>query len=143
MDIIFNNYFYFKTVANKDSYPNEFEKNEITLNITIFENSKVSIQLETEYGKSDKANYVNAQCGISENCPGRIKQKILMEDESTTRIPLPGLRLVSFGKAIFWAVIACLALGVVILIVIMVRRRRKYKNHKPVDNVNDTPSTNI
>jgi hypothetical protein len=113
------------------------------LNITIFENNKVTIQLETEYGKSDKANYVNAQCGIPENCPGRIKQKILIEDESTTRIPLPGLRLVSFGKAIFWLVITCLTIVIVILIVITVRKKIKYKNHKPVNNPNDTPSTNI
>ena len=94
-------------------------------------NNKVIIRLETEYGKSDKVNYVNAQCGIPENCPGRIKQKILIEDESKTRITLPGIRLVSFGKAIFWLVTTCLTIVIVILIVII------------VNNPNDAPSTNI
>ena len=115
---LINNYFYFNTVANKDS----------------------------EYGKSDKANNVSAQCGVPENCPDSFKHNISIE--STTRIPLPGLTLVSLVKSVFGSVInsllaICIIIFFVIVIVTIVRKKRKYKNHKPVNNVNDTPSTNI
>ena len=49
----------------------ELERNEATIGVTIPENDQVTIELETEYGKSEQADYVRASCADDDNCPGK------------------------------------------------------------------------
>lgn len=49
----------------------ELNRNEATLSETIPENDQVTLELETEYGKSEQADYVRARCEDIENCPGK------------------------------------------------------------------------
>lgn len=55
----------------------ELNRNEATLSETIPENDQVTLELETEYGKSEQADYVRARCEDIENCPGKLNIVIL------------------------------------------------------------------
>lgn len=68
---IFWNYKYPYLEIQWTNNPNELDKNQVNLDETIPIDDLVTLELETDYGRSEKAMHVAAICEDGTDCPGK------------------------------------------------------------------------